>query len=237
MARRKTVTGLILVLAVCGAGAPWAEAASNTDVPPLPDGIKGFRGMLVGTVVSKADKTFVLKVEKITRVWKGNKAENPKCVEGKLVLLDLWPKSRLAKKHLEALAGLNAGDRVLVEPFHFGGDRLSVVEELRKEEPCNLPEGIRGFRGMMLGTVVSKADKTFVLKVEKITKVWKENKAENPKCVEGKNLTIDIWPKSRLADKNLKTLAGLKAGDRVLVEPFHFGGDHLSVVEELRKKD
>ena len=34
-----------------------------------------------------------------------------------------------------------------------------------------------------------------------------------------------------------KTLAGLKIGDRVVVEAFHFEGNHLSVVEELRKED
>ena len=110
-----------------------------------------------------------------------------------------------------------------------------MVESLRKEEPCSLPEGIRGSRGMMVGTLVSKTETTFVFKVEKIAKVSKGNKAENPACVVGKELTMALWPKSRLAEQHKKTLAGLKAGDRVSVEPFHFGGDTLSVVEELKK--
>jgi len=48
-----------------------------------------------------------------------------------------------------------------------------------------------------------------------------------------------LLKKGRLFEKQRRTLAGLKAGDRVLVEPFHLELEHdqLTVVEELRKVD
>ena len=90
---------------------------------------------------------------------------------------------------------------------------------------------------MLTGTLVKKGDGTFVLKVEKVMKVWKNNRASNPKSAVGRELFIDIWKKSRLAEEHAKVLRGLEVGDRVDVEPFHMEGDHLSVVEWLKKVD
>ena len=52
-------------------------------------------------------------------------------------------------------------------------------------------------------------------------------------------LNSELWKEGRLFEKQRATLAELKAGDRVLVEPFHLERehDHLTVVEELRKAD
>jgi hypothetical protein len=129
-----------------------------------------------------------------------------------------------------------------VVAYHFGDStgllRTGMGQAFAEEGGGSaLPEGIRGFRGMVVGTLVSKGENAFVLKVEKITRVWKQNKAKNPECIVGKEVPIDLWAKSRLAEQHLKTLAELKAGDRVEVEAFHFGGDCLSVVEVLRKAD
>jgi len=211
---------------------------------PLPDGIEGFRGILRGTVVSTGKNGFILKVEKIVRVWKHSKAQKPEAVIGKEVEVDLWAESRLADQHRKTLATLEPGDKVDAEVFHFGGDHLSVVEELKKvEEPKegeaegSLPEGIRGFRGMLIGTIVAKGNERFLLKVEKVTRVWKHNKAQNPQCIVGKKVEIGLWPRSRLVEQHRATLKTLKVGDRVVVEAFHFGGDELSVVEELKKAE
>lgn len=238
---RRTV--VVTVMVVSGAMA-FAEDARPA---ALPEGIRGFQGMVRGTLVSKGELGFVLKVEKIAKVWKGNQARDPESILGKNVPVRLWPKGRMFERQLKILAGLKPGDKISVEPFHRGGDHLTVVEAFRKvvdEEPdkpdeggSTLPEGIRGFRGMMTGTIVKKGADGFQLKVEKITRTWRGNKARNPESVVGKTLPVKLSKEGRLNDRHRETLAGLKPGDKVSVEPFHFGGDHLTVVEELKKID
>ena len=98
----------------------------------FPTGLRGFRGTLVGTVKSKLDRGFVLKVEKVVRVWKANKARRPQDAVGKTLTLVVRAESRMSKRHMEIAGGLKVGDRVSVEAFHFEGNRLTIVEELRK---------------------------------------------------------------------------------------------------------
>ena len=95
---------------------------------------------------------------------------------------------------------------------------------------------------MLEGTIVRKGERGFVLKVTKTGKTWAKNKAKNPREAIGKEIEIliqaergesDRWKK--LVKEHLQVLGTLKAGDRVGVEAFHFGGGHLVVMEELRK--
>ena len=263
--RRAVVTVLVVSGAVAfqfgdavGVLGPGASRAFAGEAEPVgvPEALKGFRGMLIGTITAKGAEEFVLEVEKITRTWKANKAENPQAAVGQKAACELWPKGRLYEKQKATLAGLKAGDRVLVEPFHLepDHDHLTVVEELRKleaekpeKEPgseapegdAGVPEALRGFKGMLTGTVVQKGAEEFVLKVEKIDRIWKANKAENPGAAVGKQAACELWPKGRLYEEHKRVLAGLKAGDRVRCEPFHLeaGDDHLTIVEALRKLD
>ena len=105
-----------------------------------------------------------------------------------------------------------------------------------------LPQGIRGFRGMLEGTIVKKGQRSFVLKVTKTGKTWTQNQAKNPRDAIGKEIEILIQAERGVTDRwknlvkeHLQVLGTLKAGDRVTVEAFHFGGGHLVVMEELRK--
>lgn len=98
----------------------------------LPDGIVGFRGMLVGTVVKKLDVGFVLKVAKIGKVWKQSKAKHPKAAIGKQLKLIIPAESKLSRRHRRTLRTLEPGDRVSVGAFHHEGDRLTIVEEFRR---------------------------------------------------------------------------------------------------------
>jgi len=100
----------------------------------IPAALRGFRGMLVGTVTAKGDGRFAMKVRQIARVWDGNRADNPKAAVGSVVWLALNPKSRMADRQRAVLRTLKVGDRVSVEPFDLGGDCLTVVEELKKIE-------------------------------------------------------------------------------------------------------
>jgi hypothetical protein len=103
----------------------------------------------------------------------------------------------------------------------------------RKE--VGLPEGMIGFRGVLVGRVLRKLDRGFVLKVEKVTKVWENNRAGRPEAAVGKDLIITIRADEEFGGRFLRTLRTLKIGERVLVEAFHFEGNRLTVVEQLQK--
>ncbi len=87
--------------------------------------------MMEGTIVKKGRDHFLFKVEKVTRVWKENKARHPESAAGKFVVIDFHKKSRLYRRNRTRYRKLRIGDKISVEPFHLGGDRLSVVEELK----------------------------------------------------------------------------------------------------------
>jgi len=128
-----------------------------------------------------------------------------------------------------------------------GNRRREIDGERRREgegerAAGGLPQGIRGFRGILEGTIVRKGERGFVLKVTKTGKTWAKNKAKNPREAIGKEIEILIRADRPLTDRghkrfkeHLEVLGGLKAGDRVSVEAFHFGGNHLVVVEALKK--
>jgi hypothetical protein len=113
---------------------PRRPAEPQREEKGLPDGLQGFRGRLFGTVVRVGDRGFVLKVEKVLNVWESNRASRPESAVGRSLPLVLQPEGRLSARHLETFRGLRVGDRVVVEAFHEEGDRLTVVEEFRKEE-------------------------------------------------------------------------------------------------------
>ena len=91
----------------------------------VPDALRGFKGMLVATIVKKGADEFIIKVEKIDRTWKGNKAENPGGAVGQQAVCELWKTGRLYQKQRQTLAGLKEGDRIVVEPFHLEADQLT----------------------------------------------------------------------------------------------------------------
>jgi hypothetical protein len=100
----------------------------------LPDGMTGFRGVLVGRILRKLDRGFVLKVERIERVWESNKADRPEVAEGKELIITIREDEELGGRFLDTLRNLEIGERILVEAFHFEGNRLTVVEQLKKIE-------------------------------------------------------------------------------------------------------
>ena len=238
---KRTATLLIAVV--------LASVAVAEEAPTVPEALRGFRGMVEGTVAAIGKGEFILRIDRITRTWKQNKAENPQAAVGKRARCVIGEKGRLREQHLKTLATLKPSDRVSVEPFHLEpGDRhLTVMEALEKlaaEEPKDgdggeggVPAGIRGFQGMVSGTLVSKGETAFVLKVDKILRVWKRSKASNPQCIVGIDVKMHLTKRSRLYERHLRALRELKPGDRVVCEPFHFEGDSLAIVEELRKAE
>ena len=190
--------------------------------PVLPDGMLGFSGMLKGKVVSKQKNGFVLKVEKIEKLWKGNKAKNAESVIGKKVLINVqweqhkkgkWRPVPLQAKYVEKL---KVGAVISIEVKNDEGERLHILElskeqrewaekkEEKKEEPKDkkeekdwkkefeIPEGMIGFSGILEGVVVKKVDRGFVLKVAGVPKVWDDSKAKNTASVINKNVIIFV---------------------------------------------
>jgi hypothetical protein len=98
----------------------------------FPEGLKGFRGILVGTVVSTDVEKGVLvfKGESVQRTWPKNAAKNPASAKGKTLTVE-----GIAGKWLDTLLSFKPGDRIEVEAFHNGGEKLDFVQEwLKKAE-------------------------------------------------------------------------------------------------------
>jgi len=126
----------------------------------------------------------------------------------------------------------------------FSGSRERQVREQEQREvrrrrverkEVGLPEGMIGFRGVLVGRVLRKLDRGFVLKVERVVKVWESNRSDRPEVAVGRELIITIRENEELSGRFMNTLRSLKTGERVLVEAFHFEGNRLTVVEQLKK--
>jgi len=100
----------------------------------LPDGMVGFRGVLVGRILRKLDRGFVLKVERVAKVWEHNRADKPEAAVGKEMIITIRADEEIGERFLQTLRTFEIGERVLVEAFHFEGNRLTVVEQLQKSE-------------------------------------------------------------------------------------------------------
>jgi hypothetical protein len=109
--------------------------------------------------------------------------------------------------------------------------------EVRREADRSLPEGMAGFQGVLVGRIVRKLDRGFVLKVERVANVWEANRADRPEAAVGKELMITIRADEEGGNRFLRTLRAIEAGERVLVEAFHFEGNRLTVVEQLQRSD
>lgn len=94
----------------------------------------GFQGVLVGTIVRMLDRGFVLKVERVANVWEANRADNPKAAVGRELMITIRADEESGNRFLRTLRTLETGERVLVEAFHFEGNRLTVVEQLQRSE-------------------------------------------------------------------------------------------------------
>lgn len=101
-----------------------------------------------------------------------------------------------------------------------------------KTEPEELPKGIRKFNGMVVGTLAAKDVErgTFVVQVDAIPRVWRNNGAENPKSIVGK--TIEV---SGVTGKFLDVLVVMRPGETIEFECKH-DGDRLVFPGELLRK-
>jgi cell division protein FtsB len=134
MFRVAVVWGLLLGVALAGASPVLAaDTPGDTKAAPLPDGLKGFKGQVQGVLVAKGTSEFILKVDKIVRIWDQSTAPDPQAAVGKNLAIEFNPKSRWGEAFAKTLTELKVGDRVLCEPFEESG-KLVLVETLKKVE-------------------------------------------------------------------------------------------------------
>lgn len=218
-----------------------------SDYPVLPEAFRGFNGAVAGKIVAKSADLMevILEVDSVLETWKGNAAKQPKSIHGKRLMLGgFWQRK-------EAFHGLKVGDRIEVGMRHIGrqSDHLNVIEFVRKAKGNQVgtrkghqeqsrqgaEEGFpaRGFMGALVGRLVEKdVEKgTLVLKVDAVPRVWKNNKAKNPKQLVGRNIEVDS-----IASRFLDTLLTTQKGETLEVAARHDGGSSLTFPGELFRK-
>jgi hypothetical protein len=224
------------------------------DPTKVPAELRGFSGRLIGKLVSKDTEKgeLVLQIRKVDKVWRGNKAKDPRTAVGRTLLID-----GVFGRFLDTLLTLKPGDGVRIETKHVKGDRLKFLGEgldkveLPAQEPRtekkprvkevgegsaelkNPYDALRGLRGMLVGRV-EKTDAeagTLVFKLVKVKKVWRQNKAKQPERAVGRSIKM-----KGVFGKFLDVLLVLKPGDTIEVASNHIRGDQLQFAGEWLKK-
>ncbi len=215
---------------------PGTESETLTNPIAVPKELHNFCGQLIGRLVSKDIEAgrFVVTVDHVSRVWRNNKADNPKSAVGKTFVVD-----SVFGKWLDVLLILRAGDTLEFEARHLTGDSLSFLgENLRKTAPVDLanfpqpPEGFRGFHGMIVGKVLKKNDSLgdMIIHVTRIPEVANDNAASIPTASVGKPIMI-----AGIYGEMLKPFQKIKVGDTVRAQINHRSpqSDHFSLDNTL----
>lgn len=221
------------------------------DHPVPPEGFRGFAGVVTGTILSKNTESheLILRIDAVEKSFERSRAKEADSVKGKsIVLAGFWGKMN------QELEKLEAGERIRAGVLHRvpESDHLTVaefVEEISASEKSDsptrvtnsptaksnngFPEGMEGFRGILRGKLVSRDVEKgeLVIRAEKTTQVWKENRASDTESCRGREFLV-----KRISGKWLDVLIGLKSGDTIEVEAFHNGGQYLDFVSEWLKK-
>lgn len=244
------------------------ETRATSAEPKVPASVHGFSGEVVGTIVSKDTDgaSLVLKVQKVTNVWKNSKAEQPRDLIGCTV-----PIEKFFGRFLDVLLVVKPGDTVMVEVKHVRGDQLQFLGELfKKVEPISAQENpsVGGTDRPAKPATDKPADEP------KATTSSEQDRGKFPSGLQGfrgillgKVVKTDVekgvlvfqaesvkrtWPQNKatnpasskgreltvngIAGKWLDVLLVLKPGDRVEVEAFHNRGEALDFVQEWLKK-
>ena len=218
------------------------------DLTKAPPELYGLSGRVIGHLVSKdvEQGELTLKIVEVDKVWRNNKARNPKSAVGRTLKIE-----GVFGKFLDTLLTLKENDGVRIEVKHVHGDGLTFLgeglEKVEIEKPkaenerpesentsdAAAPAGLQGFRGILIGKLVSKdvEQGTLVFKMEKVKRVWKANKAPAPEKSKGKLIRVE-----GISGKFLDTLLVLEIGTRIEVEAFQVRGQALKFPGEWLKK-
>ena len=210
------------------------------DYPEVTDGFRGFHGAVVGTVVKK-DPSFmqlIVKLDSIRDTWDDNQAKTPKSMVGKPFLLWGFYKYR---KQFELI---KVGDTIEVGLKHQQpqGNHLNIDRFVRKpdgrvamqdKEMMDYSSGIQKFNGMLVGRLVSKDIEKgeFSVQVDRVSRVWRNSKAEKPKSLVGKTVKV-----GGVTGKWLDVLLLVDKGETMEFECQHAGGDAMRFPGEMMRK-
>ncbi len=109
---------------------------------------------------------------------------------------------------------------------------VTVVLPTLAADDVTLPDGFKGFRGLLKGTLVSKTENSCVLKVEAVVQSFKLSKATKPEEIIGKDLTVQVKN-----EKFVNNMKGLAVGDKVELGAVNEDGNVVIAVEMLRKAE
>ena len=212
--------------------------------PVPPEGFRGFSGMVTGEILKKnpTSREIHLRIDTVEESFEKSRAKSSSDVVGKkIVLAGFW--ARMSKPFDK----IEKGDRIRAGVLHRvpQSDHFTVVEMAEKianedaksnsasPTSSGFPGGMKGFRGMMRGTLVSKdVEKgTLVFRADEVTRTWKANRARDTKSCRGREFLV-----KGIAGKWLDVLITLKPKDKIEVEAFHNSGEHLDFVAEWLKK-
>ena len=151
--------------------------------------------MLVGRLVDKDIETgtFSIEVDAVPRVWNNNQATKPKSLLGSRVTAE-----GVSGKLLDVLVVAKIGETIEFGAAHDGGQRMRVMEGLRKVAPVQpddypvLPDDFRGFKGTLVAKIVRKDDHTLsiIVEVAEIKNSLPNSKAKDAKSAVGKPATL-----------------------------------------------
>ncbi len=101
----------------------------------LPANVRGFRGRVRGVVVEKGDgNTFMFKIGRVLKVWKGNKAKEPKSLAGRTVRVGpRWEKGKHGKwhpveLHVAFIRKLSSKQELTLEIVNAERDVFAILE-------------------------------------------------------------------------------------------------------------
>ena len=140
---------------------------------------------------------------------------------------------------LDVLVVAKQGETIQLGAFHEGGDRVRVVEELRKVAPVKpgdypvLPDGFRGFKGMVKAKVVRKDDHLLSLNIEiaELKSTFPGSDAKEATAIIGKPAMLTGFWRRKEAFHSINVGDMIECG----IEHPQRLSDHLSVIESIKR--
>jgi hypothetical protein len=212
-------------------------AAAKTTPDDLPDGIKGYNGMLIGRLAAKdiENGSFLVTIDAIPFVSPRSQAPNPRQAVGKTLTVD-----GLAGQFLDRLLLINPGDTLYFGAIHdrgnrlrFGGEGFQKASPVTPEDYPELTEEFRGFQGLIVGRVVRKNLDTFsmIVRVDSVKETSEKSQARNPASIVGKLAIVAGLGRHRELFRQLHVGDTIECG----IQHGQKSADHLTVTELLNK--
>ncbi len=216
--------------------APRQPAAAKTTPDDLPDGIKGYNGMLIGRLAAKdiENGSFLVTIDAIPFVAPRSQAPNPRQAVGKTLAVD-----GLSGQFLDRLLLINPGDTLYFGAIHdrgnklrFGGEGFQKARPVTPEDYPELTEEFRGFQGVILGKVVRKNLDTYamIVRVDSIKETSEKSQARNPASIIGKLAIVAGLGRHRELYRQLNIGDTIECG----IQHGQKTADHLTVTDLLK---